>query len=531
MVAIVLICERGGRLGARFAVEPETTLGRAPGVEVMVDPARDTLVSSRHARLFLRDGAWRLVDLGSTNGTFVHHEGAWRRLEGEVVVGPGTRFALGREGPIFAAEARTDATQVGASPLAGAPEEPPPTAPAATGTGIFRATLQAEVARSTRTVRWGLALLALLLVGGATALVLVLRDQRDAHDAEARAAEANRAAMEARTTALQQDLAATRKDLGAAQSKLAAAEEALSGAGKKLADTAGKLADVELALDSAKGESRLKLEAQAKELTGLKTRYEAELARTQHDLETLRQKEEAAAAIARRFESAVFMLIVVHPDGTLDGFCTAFAVDVSGVLATNAHCVEVCDEATRDGARVVARMNKRPDKTWRVTKWAKHTKYNGSAFSEDVGLVRLDFTGELPAVAPIAPWIDVLGLSSGQAIYTLGFPGKVMNPDAPSADLRAAVISRVTDFENSTSMPGSNRMVWHSALTTKGTSGSPIFDAQGRVVAINNGVLSARKIVVRGDDGRLQEDIGYDANGLNFGVRADALTELIEQGL
>ncbi len=518
MQPLVLVCERGGRLGARFPVEPVTTLGRAPGVEVQVDPAKDPLVSGRHASLVLRDGQAVLTDLGSTNGTFVLHSGAWRRLEGELALPIGARFSLGSDGPVFALEAEVVGTQVAAAPLPGR-------------TGLMKAYLAGEVARSTRVLRWGLALLVLVFAGGAAVLVQTLLTHRDTQDAQAREAVASRQAFEARAEALQRDLDATRADLTTTQKKLDAAEAALTGAGQRLASTAGKLTEVELALTAAEGSSRRKLEAQAQDLTALKTRYEVELQHTQEAVESLRQKEEAATSIARRYEMAVFMLVVVHPDHSLDGFCTAFAVEASGLLATNAHCVEAAEGAVKSGRRVVARMNKRPDQTWRVVNWSRHKDYDGSAFSEDVGLVRLELTGELPVVVPVASWLEVIALGPGQPIYTLGFPGKVMNPDAPSADLRAAVISRVTDFENSTSMPGSNRMVWHSALTTKGTSGSPIFDAKGRVVAVNNGVLSARKIVVRGDNGRLEEDIGYDANGLNFGVRADALTELLEKGL
>ena len=46
-------------------------MGRAPGCTVPVD---DTYVSQLHARVFSKDGAWHVEDLGSTNGTF--HNGA-----------------------------------------------------------------------------------------------------------------------------------------------------------------------------------------------------------------------------------------------------------------------------------------------------------------------------------------------------------------------------------------------------------------------------------------------------------------------
>jgi pSer/pThr/pTyr-binding forkhead associated (FHA) protein len=45
-----------------------TVIGRDPGCDIVLD---DDRVSRRHARLVGADGAWRLSDLGSTNGTLV----------------------------------------------------------------------------------------------------------------------------------------------------------------------------------------------------------------------------------------------------------------------------------------------------------------------------------------------------------------------------------------------------------------------------------------------------------------------------
>lgn len=59
----------GPRFGEELAVAaPVVHIGRAPGNEVVID---DDSVSDRHARLEFDLGAWRLTDLGSTNGTAV----------------------------------------------------------------------------------------------------------------------------------------------------------------------------------------------------------------------------------------------------------------------------------------------------------------------------------------------------------------------------------------------------------------------------------------------------------------------------
>lgn len=65
----------GARRGQRqeFAATSRIRFGRHPDCEVSFDPHRDIDASSRHAELRPRVSAdgWVLVDLGSSNGTYV----------------------------------------------------------------------------------------------------------------------------------------------------------------------------------------------------------------------------------------------------------------------------------------------------------------------------------------------------------------------------------------------------------------------------------------------------------------------------
>lgn len=63
----------GSRRGQRqeFPGGTRVRFGRHPECEVAFDPHRDIDASSRHAELRIEDNAYRLADLGSTNGTFV----------------------------------------------------------------------------------------------------------------------------------------------------------------------------------------------------------------------------------------------------------------------------------------------------------------------------------------------------------------------------------------------------------------------------------------------------------------------------
>ncbi|HEU5431106.1 MAG TPA: FHA domain-containing protein, partial [Thermomicrobiales bacterium] len=65
-----LIVDLGDGAARAFILrQRSTTLGRAPDNDIVL-PRPD--VSRRHARFDSRDDAWRLVDLGSTNGTTVN---------------------------------------------------------------------------------------------------------------------------------------------------------------------------------------------------------------------------------------------------------------------------------------------------------------------------------------------------------------------------------------------------------------------------------------------------------------------------
>jgi pSer/pThr/pTyr-binding forkhead associated (FHA) protein len=66
------------------------TIGRAQenDLALFVDPS----VSTRHARIVIENGQYWLEDLGSTNGTYLG-EG---RVQGRVLIGPGTVFVVGR---------------------------------------------------------------------------------------------------------------------------------------------------------------------------------------------------------------------------------------------------------------------------------------------------------------------------------------------------------------------------------------------------------------------------------------------------
>jgi pSer/pThr/pTyr-binding forkhead associated (FHA) protein len=68
-VPSVLVVTQGALSGTSVRLgEGAVTMGRAQDSTIVLD---DDYVSSRHARVFPRDGQWYVEDVGSTNGTYL----------------------------------------------------------------------------------------------------------------------------------------------------------------------------------------------------------------------------------------------------------------------------------------------------------------------------------------------------------------------------------------------------------------------------------------------------------------------------
>ena len=64
-----LVVTQGALAGTTVRLgETPVTLGRSQDSTIVLD---DDYVSSRHARIYPRDGQWLVEDLGSTNGTYI----------------------------------------------------------------------------------------------------------------------------------------------------------------------------------------------------------------------------------------------------------------------------------------------------------------------------------------------------------------------------------------------------------------------------------------------------------------------------
>ncbi len=219
----------------------------------------------------------------------------------------------------------------------------------------------------------------------------------------------------------------------------------------------------------------------------------------------------SGGTIASANRYAIFMLAGQQPQpngqpGPLSGFCTAFAV-ARDILATNAHCTL---RAQKKFSNVSALMNGAPANRYQVTHTLAHPGYQPGKISPDVGLVRI--RGELANLVTIGGSNELSLLSPGVPMFLYGFPGRLNKEEAPEATFIKGDIGRVTTFNQKLGNFGQNTLLQHSAFSSGGTSGSPIFNTSGRVVGINAGGYT--------EDGKA-------LSGYNFAMRIDLINTLL----
>src|SRR4051794_20469143 len=84
----ITISEKGGESKRLEFVKPEVTIGRVQGNDIILPKGN---VSKRHSRIVFKDGKFIIVDLKSTNGTYVNG----RKITSPIVIKGSDKVYIG----------------------------------------------------------------------------------------------------------------------------------------------------------------------------------------------------------------------------------------------------------------------------------------------------------------------------------------------------------------------------------------------------------------------------------------------------
>jgi pSer/pThr/pTyr-binding forkhead associated (FHA) protein len=408
------------------------TVGRHPSADLPFDASRDLDVSGRHAAVFRQSGRWMVRDLGSSNGTWVNGT----RLKGDRALSPGDVLRFGSGGPQLRFQPATGdtptvpataiATAEGSSRGRGAPDAIPPR----------RATterIRAEVHR--QTAGWKRATIALAVIALLASSALgVLAVRRSRAVAELR----NRLLSE--TDSLLEHLRGASSSVAALQAELARAREETSRLRAGIAD---------------RSTDREALDSFSERLRG--------------SLPTRRGLLGAARFDQRAIDSAngeaVGVVVSELPGGRSiagTGFAVAARGD-TGWIVTARHLV--VDSAGRRALRLGFLFNG-SSQNFRA-------RLVGVADSVDLALLMVRVRGGVPAVRGFGDM-----LRGGDPVAALGFPVGL----DPAGRWRSEGV-RAVGFTGTTRGVGPD-LVELDSYGVSGSSGSPLFAADGRVVGM-----------------------------------------------
>lgn len=429
----------GARAGHVQTVDGASVMrvGRDVGLELRFDPRLDRDVSARHATISWDGKRLHVTDLQSRNGTYVNG----RKIDRPTLLSDGDQIAFGASGPVveirFADADRT---------VEFAPSEPTIIS-VATQSAVTQASGRGhDVLRGTRRWRWTAVGLALAL-SGAVAVTLVRWGEK-------RAWEGERATLLAQV----QTALATRD----ANAGLVGLADALRESRAAVRDAATQLKAAERGPDAAR-----------------RRELRTTLRRT---LTTLGDQQAAAGLdremIRARNERAVAKVYVELQSGAVASG-TAFAVRADGTLLTSAHVVSDTDGTA---PRRIAAQFANSDQVWtaRILAWDRE---------HDLALIKIDaILGTVPTVAGLNLRPD--SILVGAPVLMIGYPlGGTL---APSPRAHHSIVAPLADAGTVASVASGRFEV--RGYGAVGSSGSPIFDSRGEVVAIAYGGRSVADV-------------------------------------
>jgi pSer/pThr/pTyr-binding forkhead associated (FHA) protein/S1-C subfamily serine protease len=452
-------------------------IGRGHECEVHPVGAPESIVSRVHAELTVGpSGGLSLRDAGSKNGTFLNDE----RVTVPVPVRLGDRITLGRGGPVLIVEG-----------LGTAPEMPAARRPGGPGERTVRSLIARGLAGargdSRRRLGWLLALglvLVVLLAGAVSGVYWLLSIQVEQTEQARRTGEDS---AHAETERLRREL-----DIARVAAAPAARVESLRG---QLASAEARTTELRAALERAQTALTAQLAAgEARRVAAQDEvqRLRDELAAAERrapsaaTLDSLRRAVSTAeqqtqtldarlrairatdfAALAQQNQGAVGLVTVSLGRAYYSG--TGFAITPDGYMLTNWHVVADSQHA-------------RPDTIWVTMADQTQARYaDVIATSQERDIAVIKMRGYQGVYIATVDWSGTKA-RQGEPAAVIGYPAGAGFARLRSAVVRtsmtAGIISRATED-----------VIQFDGMTTGGSSGSPMFNANGEVIAIHRAGL------------------------------------------
>jgi S1-C subfamily serine protease len=426
-------------------------LGRHPLSDVRFDAERDLDVSSRHAAIITKPDGLVLQDLGSKNGTYLNG----KRIEADRLLSDGDVIGFGAKGPALefhllpddgdAVETGTAEAAAGrmSQPKQMIPAASAPPLPATSGKPARSSTavrIAVEVARQTRELRRTTKVLLGALVAAMVLFVVV--SWKAGHDRRVEMARirawADSVADQAQRTAqqFQSEVQGLRDANQQSVAEIERLRRELAGAGSD----AGTV-------------SRLRAQIQAAQ---------------QRQIQIAGASTIDYRAISSRNQDAVALLLIEFSESErFSG--TGFAVDSQGTLVTNKH-VLVGVNGDRTPRRIAVKFSG-------SNQWFPG-RYVGVSDAGDIGVLKIDIRGGTPRVFGLQR--NPRSLERGDPVAIIGYP---LGLDLPMEGRGLDVVASPTLTVGTVSKV-LNAVVQVDGYGAPGSSGSPIFDHDGRVVAV-----------------------------------------------
>jgi trypsin-like peptidase len=252
-------------------------------------------------------------------------------------------------------------------------------------------------------------------------------------------------------------------------------------------------------------------------------------------------------ALAQRLENSAFLIVAESESGALEPLATAWALSPDQ-LVTNAHVVTIIRE--RYSQATISVRQAFTGQTWTVVNMRTHGAYdrfqrwlereNPGIRDSSQGFRRLNLTGAYDlAILEIEGEVNedsILEIASDETLATLapgtpiayaGYPlenqlGTAGQPLNPTPTVHFGYITSITDFFMTRTEFGNSQLIHHSLPAKGGTSGSPIVNSSGEVIA----VLSSGSVVfVKGADGGIKRITS--AIDVNYAQRIDLIQGII----